>query len=70
MATTREEEQKALRKREAEVFMSERREDYGALIVAAITIVVILAIGLKTGKEIFSVKNGWFIFVKTLLPLL
>jgi hypothetical protein len=67
---TREEEQEALKKREAEVFMSERREDYGALIIAAITIVVILAIGLKTGKEIFSVKSGWFIFVKSLLPLL
>jgi hypothetical protein len=67
---TRDEEQEALRKREAEVFMSERREDYGALIVAGITIVVVLLIGLKTGKAIFSVKHGLFIFVKSLLPLL
>lgn len=67
---TKKEEQEALRKREKEVFVSERREDYGALIVAAIAIVVALILGADTGKEIFSVKHGWFIFVKSLLPLL
>jgi len=66
----KEEEQKALRKREEEVFISERREDYGALIIAAIALIFVLVVGLSTSKDIFSTKHGWFIFVKSLLPLL
>ena len=57
----------ALRKREREVFVSERREDYGALIVAGIAIVIALVVGHKGMSAFFK---SLIIVGKSLLPLL
>jgi hypothetical protein len=57
----------ALRKREKEVFVSERREDYGALIVAGIAILIALIVGEKGMSAFFK---SLVIVGKAFLPLL
>lgn len=64
---TKDKDLEALKKREAAVFMSERREDYGALIVSGIAILVALIVGVDGMKAFFS---SLVIVGKALLPLL
>ena len=58
MASEEESKMEELEARDREIFMSERREDIGALIIAGIAIAIVLVL-LKLGVSIESLEGAF-----------